>query len=33
MKTGEAEIQKLTDSYIVKVDQLSDAKERDIMTV
>ena len=33
MKTGEAEIQKLTDSYIVKVDQLSDAKEKDIMTV
>jgi ribosome recycling factor len=33
MKTGEAEIQKLTDSYIVKVDQLADAKEKDIMTV
>lgn len=33
MKTGEAEIQKLTDSYIVKVDALSDAKEKDIMTV
>jgi ribosome recycling factor len=33
MKTGEAEIQKLTDAYIVKVDQLSDAKEKDIMTV
>lgn len=33
MKTGEGEIQKLTDAYIVKVDQLSDAKEKDIMTV
>ncbi len=33
IKTGEAEIQKLTDSYIVKVDQLADAKEKDIMTV
>lgn len=33
MKTGEAEIQKLTDVHIVKVDQLSDAKEKDIMTV
>jgi ribosome recycling factor len=33
MKTGEGEVQKLTDSYIVKVDQLADAKEKDIMTV
>ena len=33
MKTGEAEIQKLTDAFIIKVDQLSDAKEKDIMTV
>lgn len=33
MKTGEAEIQKLTDAYIVKVDQLTEAKEKDIMTV
>jgi len=33
MKVGEHEIQKLTDSYIVKVDQHSDAKEKDIMTV
>ena len=33
MKVGEAEIQKLTDAYIVKVDQLSEAKEKDIMTV
>lgn len=33
MKVGEAEIQKLTDAYIIKVDQLIDAKEKDIMTV
>ena len=33
MKTGEGEIQKLTDAFIIKVDQLSDAKEKDIMTV
>jgi ribosome recycling factor len=33
IKVGEAEVQKLTDAYIVKVDQLSDAKEKDIMTV
>ncbi|MCC8425396.1 ribosome recycling factor [Mucilaginibacter sp. UR6-11] len=33
MKAGEAEIQKLTDAYIIKVDQLSEAKEKDIMTV
>ena len=33
IKVGEAEIQKLTDAYIAKVDQLSDAKEKDIMTV
>ncbi len=33
MKTGEGEIQKLTDAYIVKVDVLSEAKEKDIMTV
>ena len=33
MKTGEGEVQKLTDSYIIKVDQLSEAKEKDIMTV
>ncbi|WP_462264280.1 ribosome recycling factor [Mucilaginibacter sp.] len=33
MKTGEGEVQKLTDSYIVKVDQLAEAKEKDIMTV
>jgi ribosome recycling factor len=33
MKTGEAEIQKLTDIHIARVDQLSEAKEKDIMTV
>jgi len=33
MKTGEAEVQKLTDAYIAKIDGLSVAKEKDIMTV
>lgn len=33
IKVGEADVQKLTDSFIVKVDQLSEAKEKDIMTV
>ena len=33
IKTGEAEVQKLTDAYIVKVDQLIELKEKDIMTV
>lgn len=33
IKIGEAEVQKLTDSYIVKVDQLAELKEKDIMTV
>lgn len=33
IKTGEAEVQKITDAYIVKVDKLSEAKEKDIMTV
>jgi ribosome recycling factor len=33
MKTGESDVQKLVDSYIVKIDQLADAKEKDIMTV
>src|SRR5476649_1105824 len=33
MKAGEAEVQKLTDAYIVKIDHLSEAKEKDIMTV
>lgn len=33
IKLGEAEVQKLTDIYSAKVDQLVDAKEKDIMTV
>lgn len=33
IKVGEAEVQKLTDAYIIKVDQLTEAKEKDIMTV
>jgi ribosome recycling factor len=33
IKTGEGEVQKLVDAYIIKVDQLADAKEKDIMTV
>src|SRR5690606_15050299 len=31
IKAGEAEVQKLTDTYIVKVDQLAELKEKDIM--
>lgn len=33
IKLGEAEVQKLTDSFIVSVDRLAEAKEKDIMTV
>ena len=33
IKTGEAEVQKLTDAYIIKVDKHAEAKEKDIMTV
>jgi len=33
IKTGEAEVQKLTDAYIVKVDKHAEAKEKDVMTV
>lgn len=33
VKSGEAEVQKLTDAFIAKVDQLTEAKEKDIMTV
>jgi ribosome recycling factor len=33
MKTGEGEVQKLTDTYIVKVDKEAENKEKDIMTV
>ena len=32
-KKSTAEIQKLTDSYVAKIDSLIDAKEKDIMTV
>lgn len=33
VKTGEEKVQKLTDSYIVKAEQLMAAKEADIMSV
>jgi ribosome recycling factor len=33
VKQGEERVQKLTDSYIVKVDQIFAAKEQDIMSV
>ncbi len=33
IKTAEGEVQKLTDAYIVKVDNLAELKEKDIMTV
>lgn len=33
IKTGEAEIQKVTDSYILKVDKHAELKEKDIMTI
>jgi ribosome recycling factor len=33
IKGGENEVQKLTDSYIVKIDKLVEIKEKDIMTV
>ncbi len=33
MKTGEAEVQKLTDGYIIKVDKHLEVKEKDVMTV
>lgn len=32
-KTGEAEVQKLTDTYIIKIDKLLEVKEKDILTV
>ena len=32
-KTGEAEVQKLTDAYILKVDKHVELKDKDIMTV
>lgn len=33
IKTGEGEVQKMTDIYIVKVDKHAEAKEKDVMTV
>lgn len=33
IKTGEADVQKLTDNFITKVDALSAEKEKDVMTV
>jgi len=33
IKVGEAEVQKLTDANIIKVDRLAEIKEKDIMTV
>lgn len=33
IKSGEGDVQKLTDSFIERVDKLSEAKEVDIMTV
>ncbi len=33
IKTGEAEVQKLTDSCIARIDCLMEAKEKDVMTV
>lgn len=33
IKTGEAEVQKLTDGNIVKIDRLMETKEKDIMTI
>jgi ribosome recycling factor len=33
IKTGEGEVQKITDAYIIKVDKHAEAKEKDVMTV
>jgi len=33
IKTGEGEVQKMTDLYIIKVDKHAEAKEKDVMTV
>ncbi|MBK0383058.1 ribosome recycling factor [Pedobacter sp. SD-b] len=33
IKVGEVEVQKLTDAFIAKVDQLTETKEKDVMTV
>lgn len=33
IKVGEGEVQKLTDSFILKVDKLAELKEKDILTI
>lgn len=33
IKTGEGEVQKITDAYIIKVDKHAEAKEKDVMTI
>ena len=33
IKVGEIEVQKLTDTFIIKVDHLAELKEKDVMTV
>ncbi|MBU2045401.1 MAG: ribosome recycling factor, partial [Bacteroidetes bacterium] len=33
IKVGEGEVQKITDSFIAKVDHLAEVKEKDVMTV
>ncbi|RYG20342.1 MAG: ribosome recycling factor [Chitinophagaceae bacterium] len=33
IKTGEGEVQKITDAYILKVDKHAEVKEKDIMTI
>lgn len=33
IKVGETEVQKLTDANIIRIDKISEAKEKDIMTV
>ena len=33
VKVGEEEVQKITNSYIKKVDELLEVKEKDIMTI
>lgn len=33
IKVGEVEVQKLTDAYILRVDQLAELKEKDVMTI
>ena len=33
VKTGEGEVQKITDAYIIKVDKHAEIKEKDIMTI